>query len=146
MTTIGVRVMTALEELASRNEGQLHPEDVVKAARPERSPLHHLFEWDDTEAARLYRIDQARELIRSVHLTIETSPDQSIDVRRYVHVPDPERPYYALTSEALGDDRRTLVLDQARRELEALRRKYEALIDFAAFLDAEAKRARRKAA
>jgi len=45
--------------------GTLRPRDVIEDARPEDSPMHSYFEWDDGIAGNKYRIQQARELIRS---------------------------------------------------------------------------------
>lgn len=148
MTTIGVNVTTALEELAARHDGRLTPEVVLRAAKRAASPFHHLFEWDDTAAARLYRLDQARRLLREVKLSVEVEPERSIDVRGFVHVKaaDDDEGYYAPTREALSDHRRTIVMEQARRDIVALERKYHDLIDFAALLDEEAKRVKRRAA
>lgn len=39
--------------------------DVVEDARPEDSPLHPCFEWDDSEAAEKWRMAQARRLLAS---------------------------------------------------------------------------------
>jgi hypothetical protein len=68
-----------LRALAERNHGRLTPEAVVAAAKPEDSPLHFWFEWDNRKAAAAHRINQARALIRSVrikfsvdHRTIKT--------------------------------------------------------------------------
>lgn len=49
----------------------LLPEDVVEAARNPNSTMHSFFEWDDTEAARSFRLVQARWLIRSVEIVVE---------------------------------------------------------------------------
>lgn len=46
--------------------GKLTAELVVEAARDPDSPLHSAFTWDDAEAARERRLEQARSLIRSV--------------------------------------------------------------------------------
>jgi hypothetical protein len=47
-------------------EGQRTAPDIVEAARPEASPLHRFFEWQDDVAAELYRHTQARSLVRSI--------------------------------------------------------------------------------
>jgi len=52
-----------LDEIRSRHSGILRAEDVVEAARPDDSPLHECFMWDDHEAAKLYRLWQSRLLI-----------------------------------------------------------------------------------
>jgi len=54
--------------------GSLTAEGTVKAAEKPTSPLHDLFVWDNTEAARLYRLVQARTLIRSVTVVVEGKP------------------------------------------------------------------------
>ncbi len=82
MTDVAI-ALKALE----RDDGRLLPEDVVLAAREPNSPLHRHFTWDDTEAARLRRLDEARALIRSVRV-IHTV--HKIDVRVPSYVRDPE--------------------------------------------------------
>lgn len=61
-----------LEKLASLNGGRLTPDAVLQDARSKSSPLHDQFEWDDSEAAKQWRLSQARELIRSVRIEIQT--------------------------------------------------------------------------
>ena len=60
----------ALLEDIMNEAGMLVPTTVLDYARDPASPLHKYFEWDDTEAAEQYRIDQARQLIRSVNITV----------------------------------------------------------------------------
>ena len=62
----------ALLEDIMNESGKLLPTTVLDYARDPASPLHKYFEWDDTEAAEQYRIDQARQLIRSVSITVST--------------------------------------------------------------------------
>jgi hypothetical protein len=59
-----------IEALESRS-GKLSPLDVVEAARAKDSPIHGCFDWDDTEAANKWRLEQARELIRRVKIEIQ---------------------------------------------------------------------------
>lgn len=46
--------------------GFLTPQVLLDAARPPKHPLHSQFEWDNKKAGDMYRLEQARELIRSV--------------------------------------------------------------------------------
>lgn len=62
-----------LERLAALNGGRLTPDAVVQDAKSAKSPLHDQFEWDDSEAARQWRLQQARDLIRSVRIEIEVN-------------------------------------------------------------------------
>jgi hypothetical protein len=67
-----------LEQIANRHRGELRPADVVSEAKRRQSPLHDYFEWDDSKAAREYRLEQARLLIRSVEVRkIDVSDDDS---------------------------------------------------------------------
>lgn len=68
----------------ARSDGLLRPERVVEVARDPENPLHTQFEWDDSEAAQLYRVQQARGLIR-VYVTHLPRVDRK--VRAYVSTP-----------------------------------------------------------
>jgi len=52
-------------------KGMLEPREVVDEARPESSPLHDHFEWDDEKAGESWRRQQARQLIRSIEFIME---------------------------------------------------------------------------
>ena len=74
-----------LEKIRQNSGGKLLPEVVVDEARSEESPLHPAFEWDDTTAAEEYRIGQARQIIRAVHVVvIGTKPPKTRPV--FVHI------------------------------------------------------------
>jgi len=47
-------------------DGALTPSELLEAARPKKSEIHSLFDWDDTQAAEKYRLFQARNIIRCV--------------------------------------------------------------------------------
>lgn len=76
--------------------GRLDPEDVVRAAADDDSPLHARFEWDDTRAGHLYRLEQARALIRSVHIPVEVGRTVLV-CPVYLQDPERKRGYRALT-------------------------------------------------
>lgn len=69
--------------------GRLTPQAVLEEAESAESPLHGWFEWDDTVAAAAYRLDQARDLIRSVEVTLIVE-DRPIDVAYFVRDPEKE--------------------------------------------------------
>ena len=56
-----------LVQLTPKN-GRLHPSVVVQDAKSLLSPLHDWFEWNDQKAAKKHRLNQARELIRSIDI------------------------------------------------------------------------------
>lgn len=59
--------------------------EMIRLARPEDSPTHHLFTWDDRDAADAYRLDQARNYIRSVYVVLQEHPDRK-PIRAVVNV------------------------------------------------------------
>lgn len=133
--------MTVRDELQALvdRDGFITAESVLSAAANPTSSLHTRFEWDDTEAARRFRVVQAGLLIRSVKITVATSAEETRRVRAFVSIPRAEGPSeYVPTMEALADERRDVVLQQAIREVAALRRKYSALIDIDAVLHSSA--------
>lgn len=68
-------------------QGRLTPEAVVKVAKSARHPLHGEFEWDNSIAGHRWRIQQARELINSVHVIIERRGQST--ARSVAYVRDP---------------------------------------------------------
>jgi hypothetical protein len=51
---------------ALSQQGAVTPRDVVDSARSTNSPLHPFFEWNDQKAADLFRVEQARNMLRSI--------------------------------------------------------------------------------
>ena len=125
--------LAEIKGIAQRNGGVVHPEDVVKFARNERTALHQSFEWDDTKAAEQYRCEQARRLIR-VMVEIVPHDEHETKVQAFV----------ALKSERYDDggyrhfptvmktqEGRESVLETAIWELEAFKIKYSELKEMA---------------
>jgi len=82
-------VIVELQKIALKHGGILRAEEVVEEAENRNHPLHKHFLWDDTEAARRFRAQQARELIsasvrwvklngdrRAVRVFVSLSPDR----------------------------------------------------------------------
>lgn len=53
-----------------KRSGELHEEEILQEARPDAAPLHRAFEWDDGKAGELYRLNQARTLVRCVEISV----------------------------------------------------------------------------
>jgi len=111
---------------------RLTPENIVATARRARSPLHDAFTWDDTEAARLYRLREARNMMASITvITRNEEGERSEPVRFFVNVQDgagtedeEERVYVPLNIVRGTPDLSVQMLAQALRELQVFRRKY----------------------
>jgi len=131
------KIVTELKKIAKANGGLLQPNAVVEAARPESSPLHSRFEWNDGKAAEEYRIWQARQLIR-VTVEVMDRTGESFDV--FVSLsPDRQREsggYRVLTDVLSDTDMRAQLLKDALAELELFREKYRQLKELAAVFSA----------
>jgi len=136
MSDLGVTVgvdeasLDALVELYER-DGVLEPAAVVAEAASPTSPLHSHFVWDNSVAADRYRRIQAGRLISSPQLRIRIEPERTISVPRFTRVA--ESGGYVSTDEAITQHREE-VLQRLLRDLSALRRRYQHLLDFDAAL------------
>jgi len=120
--------------LRKKLDRRVQAEDVVKAAKPKNSLLHHLFEWDDSTAAQKYREDQARYIMRAVVVVYEKPDKQELKVRVIHHVAETanEPAGYDHVETIFEDpEAQRNVLAEALEELKKWRRKYAALSELA---------------
>lgn len=122
-----------LNELALA--GNLTPAAVLERATDASNALHELFTWDDERAAHLRRLDEARGIIMSVKVRIETQPDRpAISVRAFVSLAEDRlnRTGYRPITVVMGDPvQRAQLLQTAMGEMDALRRRYAQLSELA---------------
>jgi len=62
-------------------EGDCSAHALVDAARPESSPIHGLFEWNDEIAGEKWRVSQARVVICSIRTVDEQSTPAYVSAR-----------------------------------------------------------------
>ena len=106
------------------SQGSLTAGAVVTAASPKASPLHVLFEWDNTIAGNKYREQQASELIRSVKVSYRKD-DRDEDMRYFVSVETPDGYVYEPSEEVVKDEILTsLVLRTMEREWRQMQSRY----------------------
>ena len=121
-----------LEAIRER-DGNITPEAVVAAASEMSSSMHPQFTWDDTEAAKQYRLNEARHLGRSIELVVSESPNTPVRAYSLVSAPPAEgesaaRKVYTSTTEALADPVvRDEILSAAVRDALTFRKRYHAL-------------------
>ena len=138
-------IYKALEGIRSKNSGDLRPENVVEASRKKTAPLHNEFEWDDSEAANNYRVEQARSLIRSIDVVYEEAPAAQTKMYAVVNVTheqlegEPEGPkhVYRTTRDILNDPAtRDQLLARAIREAGSFMERYANLSELSLVFDA----------
>lgn len=127
-----------LERLRSKEK--LTPRAVVSAARAKSSPIHNAFEWNDSKAAEKYRLTQARTLIGSVEVVVETSAAKPQQVRAFVHVTcrteDDGAEYVPVQSAMADPAMRKQVLNSALSELVSWKVRYQGLKELARIFEA----------
>lgn len=64
------KAATELKRISIAYNGALTPENVVAEAKKKSSILHKFFEWNDDKAAEQYRLQQARNLINNIQVTV----------------------------------------------------------------------------
>ena len=117
--------------LFSIPRGDRNSEAVVDAARPEDSPIHDMFIWDDEEAAERYRCSQAAKYIRCLQVTVKSHGKDvtsravhSIVIEHEADEKNKGRRYLTVDEVLESQDARQQVIDQAMKELTGWRVRY----------------------
>jgi len=124
--------------------GAVTPDTVVCEAKPAASPIHKFFTWNDGEAAKKCRLQEARRLIGSVatvEVTHNTSKPMIIRAFHSVESSKTEKSFsgtaYISTARAMKNKHyRAQILDYAKMELMSWSRRYKHLKEFAKVHDA----------
>ena len=126
-----------IEALERRHRGFVTAQTIVAFAENPKTALHSAFDWDDTIAARNWRLVQARNLLRVYVIHYENTPEP---VHGFISLsPDRACPGggYTAMGHILSDEgKRTQMLEDAFAELRAFRRKYAILKELAAVFEA----------
>lgn len=116
-------------EKLEKKQGCLTSQNVLDSARATRSPIHSLFEWDDSKAAEQFRLKQAAQLICNLSVEIETD-DKPIEVRAYMDISEAKTGSFLNMQSAFENkDTREIVLKRALNELIAFKAKYKNLLE-----------------
>jgi hypothetical protein len=116
----------ALEDIARNHDNRLRPEDVLNEARKRNHPLHRHFIWDNDKAAELYRIDQARALIRSVKIIAAEEVNQAAG-RAYHSIQDNGRSYRSASEIKSSVSLQLSLYLAALRDLKAWEKRYRSI-------------------
>lgn len=129
-------IREALDDIRGANsEGLLVPEEIVEAARDDDSPMHGWFTWDDTAAAKQWRLMQARHLIREIEVTFPDDKEEKALPKYVSLISDRKRPGggYRETSQVMNSKKLLGELeDTAKRDVEGVLKRFELLKAFCA--------------
>ena len=109
-----------IEDLRN-SEGQVTPEDLLKDAKKKTSPLNKYFEWSNSEAAHMFRLSQARQLVNHI-VEIVIIEGESIKQRSFLSVKtEGKETVYVTLQDAIEDESyRKQLLNKAINILENL--------------------------
>jgi len=105
------------------------PDDLVAYAKDEKSELHKCFEWDDSIAGAKYRKLQAQKVLRMLVVTPRQEEKETVSYRLFVNTGDNSNKYKPVELVVKKQDEYTALLEAAKRELQAFKRKYEILVE-----------------
>ena len=143
--SVPAQVAGEVMEMIEKRDGVLTKEAFLEESRPENSPTHKLFEWDDTVAAEKFRLEQSRIAIQDIVVTV-IRKEEPKKVHAFVNVTKGKhnKAEYSNIEVAMSDEiKRQAVLANAFGELRAFEQKYEAYDELAGVF-AEAHKAERK--
>jgi len=117
------------EVLRIKKEKGLTAESLLQEARNKKNPLHDLFDWDDTEAAEKWRLQQARVFINEIKIIIDTKEyyafeNVSVTVSKKKGA-DICREYKDMAEIKKSPDLRQQIVDSAYSQLLYWKSKYE---------------------
>lgn len=105
------------------------PAQIVEAARPVKSPIHKLFEWNNTVAGEKYRLQQARW--HTAHLEVVIVSGEGTEKTKAFHsvvisndAGDREKAYCSMENISENSDLREQVIAKALAELNAWKFRY----------------------
>jgi hypothetical protein len=128
------KIQSELETIRNRHGGLLTAEATVAFAQNPKVELHKQFTWDNGKAAEQYRLQQARELIKTFVVIYEGNHapqyvSLSIDRQK-------EGGGYRSTVEVMSSKKlRKLLLAQAVLELIQFKARYKQVIELAKVFD-----------
>lgn len=125
-------VAAECEKIASE-KGYVTSAAMVEAARADDSPLHSLFEWNDTVAGEKWRQQQAKTIIHNLKVVVEDPKTQTVlNVRAYLNT-NPSQDgrsgavYFNIKTAMENEELKAGLILRAKRELDAFAEKYRQL-------------------
>lgn len=110
--------MKCYEEIG---DAKITPQEIVDRARDEKSELHKCFEWNDSIAAEKYRIQQARTILLNL-VVVDIDKDKT--PRRVFQISNQKNEYQPLKFFMQNPDEYAILLNRAKKELQAIRKRY----------------------
>lgn len=118
-----------INDISNKNGYNVTAQELLDASRPEDTPLHNDFEWQDDIAAEEYRKYQARNILHSLTIVVEHKDNENkngeSDVRAFFVIKENDKQSYKPIQVIMQDNNYEQQLyNSALRELIAVKNKY----------------------
>lgn len=132
-----------LEQLEAEN-GKVTADDFLEFSRPEESPTHSIFEWDDTKAAELWRHTQSRTTINNLRVEYANADGERVKVSAFIKtsVPGSNTAYENIQMALSDEEKKEIVLARIQKELDSFIIRNRHIEELADILEASAKKLR----
>lgn len=117
------RVVTELEVI-KEVYGQITPAFLLESAKNKNSVFHDYFEWDDSKAAHLHRLEEARYLLRHIEVRIIRDGEEKIS-RAYEVVTKRNTSNEYKDVSQLNQQNMNVVIDSMISDLRGLKKRLE---------------------
>jgi len=122
---------TYIDKLHKKHTG-VTPTVLVEDAANPKSPLHGYFNWDDSDAAHKFRVEQARHLLNHLELVVTVEGRDPTPIKGFFNVKSPTGSPVYVSFETVKNDAqlRLQVLEDAFNELVYWKSRYEEYQEF----------------
>lgn len=120
-----------------KRDGNITPQAVIDIARSEESPIHVLFEWDNSVAADNWRLWQARKVIASVKVEWMGRETDAYWNAKVELDGEPVQAYYSTEKVMSNEDIYQDILKTAVAELKYWHNKYKEIKELKGLIDEE---------
>ena len=110
------------------------PEDVVSLAEDPHTELHKCFTWDDSKAARLYRLTEARTICNSLRVVVERESGEPREYRIVQH-DSVEKAYKPVVLMVRNEDEYSRLLEQAKDDMRRFKERYTSIVELAEVIE-----------
>lgn len=128
---VDAQVAGEVMEKIEQRDGVVTKESFLDESRPESSPTHVLFEWNDAVAAEKYRLKQSQKIITDLQIkVIRQDVEKKVPAVVKVTVGNKTKGEYVNTKAVMQtDELRKIALQNALADFKELEAKYESYVE-----------------
>jgi hypothetical protein len=98
------------------------------AEKNKNSELHKCFEWDDTKAARKYRLTQATAILQNISIVINEEEQDTTKAFVSIKTEEETKVYKNIVSVIENDEEYNQLKERAKRDFISYKEKYDKIL------------------